>query len=253
MGPYVIREIFHLHFLRALALRLNGRPYALKGGCCLRFAHHSPRMSEDMDIDIQQVAPGTLQKIVVDIVASQAFRPALSVYGIQEIRLQDLERAKQTSTTQRWKLALVTDAGIALHAKVEFSRRQKQALHYQSAALPGALLRQRNMMPFVCQYYDAPKMVLEKLSALASDSRVALRDLFDLDLLISGMPVMLSPLSPTLIRSALQKVAGFTFGQFTEQVVPFLEDDFQTLYRKKTAFQDLRGRVARWIDGHHGH
>ncbi len=57
-------EIFHLLFLRAFGARVDKALFALKGGCNLRFFLKSIRYSEDMDLDIQTMAVGTLQNNV---------------------------------------------------------------------------------------------------------------------------------------------------------------------------------------------
>src|ERR1700674_5337765 len=100
MNPgFDVREMFHLHVLRQLAGRLASRPYAVKGGICLRFFHRSPRLSEDMDIDI---APGmpvkTLQNNVDAVLGGQGLAASLRAYGATAV---EFTRPKQTETTQR--------------------------------------------------------------------------------------------------------------------------------------------------------
>lgn len=47
-----LREVFHLIFLGQLLRVSDPTLYVLKGGTNLRFFFHSPRYSEDMDIDV---------------------------------------------------------------------------------------------------------------------------------------------------------------------------------------------------------
>ena len=73
MDPgFRIRESFHLQLLRLLVPRLASRPYAVKGGICLRFFHRSPRLSEDMDLDITGMPVQTLQKNVETVLIKAA-------------------------------------------------------------------------------------------------------------------------------------------------------------------------------------
>jgi hypothetical protein len=119
----VARERFHLLFLRQLAQALASRPYALKGGANSRFYFQSPRFSEGIDLDVEQVASTTLVKHVTGILGSPALRQGLATVGVREITPQQASTRKDTETTQRWKIHLVLDDGTDLSSKVEFSRR----------------------------------------------------------------------------------------------------------------------------------
>ena len=80
---FELREFFHLALLRHLATRLSGRAYAVKGDICLRFFHRSPRLSQDIDIDIvSSVHFKTLQNAVDSILKGQAFAATLLQMGI---------------------------------------------------------------------------------------------------------------------------------------------------------------------------
>src|SRR3989338_8356434 len=94
------RERFHLLFLLTLSGRLKGRLYAVKGGICLRFFHHSPRLSEDMDLDIAKIPTTTLAHAVEQILRAPSFHSQLEAKGLN---LKQISSPKQTPTTQRWK------------------------------------------------------------------------------------------------------------------------------------------------------
>jgi predicted nucleotidyltransferase component of viral defense system len=66
-------EIFHLLFLRAFGARVDKALFCLKGGCNLRFFLKSIRYSEDMDLDIQTMAPGTLTSNVNRVLDAESF------------------------------------------------------------------------------------------------------------------------------------------------------------------------------------
>src|SRR5215510_7950767 len=96
-------EIFHLHFLRSFSARVDKALFALKGGSNLRFYHRSIRYSEDMDLDIRAMAPGTLRSNVDAVLEATAFRHALRA---QQLEVAEFSAPKQTQTTQRWKIQL---------------------------------------------------------------------------------------------------------------------------------------------------
>lgn len=243
---FELREFFHLALLRHLAARLSGRSYAVKGGVCLRFFHRSPRLSQDMDIDIvSNVRLETLQNAVDSVLEGRAFAASLMSQGITRV---DAGRSKQTGTTQRWKAALFAGPGEPLPAKLEFSRRHERI--GCSAGMPDAeLLRYYRMPPFAARFYDAETMAAQKIAALASPSRHALRDLFDLHHLLRV--VLVAPegaakrVETKTLESAADKVRSFTFGGFKEQVLPYLSGDMIDSYRSPDAFEWQKAEVGR--------
>ncbi len=241
---FELREFFHLTLLRHLALRLSGRDYAVKGGICLRFFHRSPRLSQDMDLDIvSNVRLKTLGKAVDSVLGGQAFTASLLQQGITRITTS---KPKQTETTQRWKAALYAGAGEPLSTKIEFSRRNERIIC--STGRPDAeLLRHYRMTPFAAQFYDAASMAAQKIAALASPKRYALRDLFDLHHLLRV--VLVKPedaaklLETKTIESAAEKVGSFTFDDFKKQVLPYLSGELIEMYRKEDAFKRQKAEV----------
>src|SRR5262249_18435904 len=116
--------LFHLVFLAELGRRLDQRLYAVKGGCNLRFFFHSPRYSEDLDLDVHTVGVGTLQKKVTHLLGS---RPLALVLASKQLRVLTSSAPKQTETTQRWKVMLGGEgAPGSFPTKIEFSRRKTE-------------------------------------------------------------------------------------------------------------------------------
>lgn len=241
---FELREFFHLALLRHLAARLSGRSYAVKGGICLRFFHRSPRLSQDMDLDIvSSVRLKTLQNAVDCVLEGQAFASSLLPQGITRI---ETSKPKQTETTQRWKAVLFAGAGEPLPTKIEFSRRHDRVSC--STGMPDAeLLRHYRMPPFAAQFHDAEAIAAQKIAALASPSRYALRDLFDLHHLLRV--VMVKPedaaksVGTKTLESAADKVRSFTFRDFKEQVLPYLPGDLIDLYGRADAFERQKSEV----------
>ena len=239
-----MREFFHLALLRHLGSRLSGRSYSVKGGICLRFFHRSPRLSQDLDLDIvSNVRLKTLQNAVYSILGGQAFAASLLPQGITRIVAS---KPKQTETTQRWKVAIFLGAGESLPTKIEFSRRHERISC--STGIPDAeLLRQYRMTPFAAQFYDGAAMAAHKIAALASPSRYALRDLFDLHHLLTV--VLIKPqdaanlLEIKTLENAAEKVGSFTFSDFKEQVLPYLSGELIDFYRQVDAFERQKAAV----------
>src|SRR5258708_2516194 len=115
-------ELFHLIFLRALAVKSEDKALiALKGGCNLRFYFGSVRYSEDIDFDVGVITRGTLKNKIERLLKSAVVVSPLKSKGIE---ITDFSAPKQTETTQRWKVGLRVDGlNVPLRTKVEFSRR----------------------------------------------------------------------------------------------------------------------------------
>lgn len=240
---FELRERFHLTLLYYIGLRLANRPYAVKGGICLRFFHRSQRLSEDMDIDVSsQVRQKTLEDAVDSILESQSFKGSLLSRGITRV---ETRKPKQTETTQRWKFSLYSQ-GVPLPTKLEFSRRHNQIPH--STGIPDQeLLRTYKMHPFAARFYDSNNMCIQKIQALSSPTRHAVRDLFDLDHLFSSTlskpEVIKKSVQPDVVEKAAEKIEGFHYKDFEEQVLPYLSESLEAMYADSAAFDGLKKRV----------
>lgn len=237
------REFFHLTFLRHLAFRLNGRAYAVKGGICLRFFHGSPRLSEDMDLDVVgRMSTETLRNAVDTVLESRALRTNLASGGIAAL---SATAPKQTDVTQRWKVTLRSPAG-PLPTKIEFSRRER-SVEYKTGVPRPEILRRYASVPFAAQFYGAGHIARQKISALASPGRNAARDLFDLHHLLFAAGVDPSEAVKDLAKSewerAFDKTARFTFDDFAGQVLPYLTAELAAAFEGPAAFKQLRDDV----------
>lgn len=247
-----LREYFHLNLLRHIALRLSGRGYALKGGICLRFFHRSPRLSEDMDLDISpQVQRHTLENAVDSIVQNQSFLGSFIPRGVEDIKVS---KQKQTETTQRWKFSLILNDGISLPTKVEFSRRER-TLSFSRGIPSAEILSHHKMIPFAAQYYDPLSMAAQKVFALSSPTRNAARDLFDLLHLFNTLSVRPEEVAEKIgkhqdkIASSVDKVSRFSFQDFKEQVLPFLTVEIRALYKDQSDFENIKSEVEALLIG----
>jgi predicted nucleotidyltransferase component of viral defense system len=247
LSTFQICEVFHLYFLRSLCAKLQGRPFAVKGGICLRFFHRSPRLSEDIDLDIgSKIQVNTLGKTVDGILQGQALQSSLVSAGVQQL---NFSKPKQTETTQRWKVSLSIGPDTVLSTKIEFSRRSLKNI---SRGIPDSeLLHQYRLPPFAAPYYDADLMAAQKLEALAAPSRLAVRDLFDLHHLLTHQQVDLKKINrhvmPKTFRLASDKIRVFSFRDFAEQVTPFLTPELAELYQDSSSVETLKEETCRQL------
>jgi len=245
------REVFHLEFLRWLGHKIDSRYYALKGGVNMRFFFGSIRYSEDMDLDLAEVRVDVIQGIVLQILKSQNFVDNLRPYSIQSISVPDMVKAKQTETTQRFKIHLMTFAGEDLFTKVEFSRRGlKDGI--TASAVPDSILRDYKLIPIIVPHYNAMAATIQKISALASRPAVQARDIFDLYILSPKLndPEINSLKTPKKekLERAYENLFSVTFGQFRDSVVSFLSPDEQTSYSSSLFWDEIKLKVANLLE-----
>jgi len=174
-----LREIFHVEFLRWLNNEIKIENYILKGGSNLRFFFSSIRYSEDMDIDISNTEVGLLKDSVMKILNSTSFKNNLNIFGIDNIIVPDMTKAKQTKTTQRFKVQLLASSGEDLFTKIEFSRRGFKGNNVIST-IDKAILRDYKCSPVLVSHYDGCSALIQKIEALAARSMVQARDIFDI-------------------------------------------------------------------------
>jgi hypothetical protein len=90
-------------------------------------------------------------------------------------------------------------------------------------------------------------MMVQKLFALSSPSRFAVRDLFDLHHLFVNVGVpsgdFLRQIETKILESAVQKVEKFSHSDFKEQVLPFLPEEMIRWYEDPQAFEKLKEEV----------
>jgi predicted nucleotidyltransferase component of viral defense system len=240
-------EIFHLLFLRAFGARVDKALFSLKGGCNLRFFLKSIRYSEDMDLDIQTMAVGTLQNNVNRLLVEPGFLQGLRVQGIELVKTA---RPKQTQTTQRWKLALRnTESGAEVPTKIEFSRRgldDEKAV----ATVDAAIIRTYRLYPVIVQHYTVHAALAQKVSALALREQVQSRDVFDLKLLMDagGAERPLPATAAANLTAAIANALAVDYDAFAGQVLAYLEPEYQEHYGNRQAWNELQEQVVNGLE-----
>lgn len=247
-----LREIFHLEFLRCLGRKVEPRNYALKGGANLRFFFNSFRYSEDMDLDISGIRVNSLKDEVMKILTALSFSETLKSFGIEKIVPPDISKAKQTETTQRFKIHLLTSAGEDLFTKIEFSRRGFKG-DMVIEPVSDTVLRAYKMPPLLVPHYEINSAIAQKIEALAMRSAIQARDVFDLYVFNSqyGKTVPKKSgqkLSQTIFLKAKENAFEISFEQFSDTVVSYLAPDDQSVYNTEDIWDDIKLKVSNFIE-----
>lgn len=240
-------EIFHLLFLRAFGARVDKALFALKGGCNLRFFLKSIRYSEDMDLDIQTMAVGTLQNNVNRLLETPAFLQALRAHDIELARTA---QPKHTATTQRWKLTLRNaESGAEAPTRIEFSRR---GLDDDKAveSVDAGIIRTYRLYPVIVQHYTVHAALAQKVTALALREQVQSRDVFDLKLLMDagGAERPLPATAAAHLAAAIDNAMAVDYDAFAGQVLAFLDPEYQDNYGNKQAWNELQKEVVNGLE-----
>ena len=243
-----LREVFHLSFLAQLLKISDPALFVLKGGTNLRFFFGSPRYSEDMDIDVLGGSVATLKKNGYKILESAALRRSLRSFGITELLVGDSDKAKHT-TTQRFRLQLLTEANERLPTKIEFSRRN-EGKAFVRQNIDNSVVFPYSQISFPCQHYPAEVSAEQKLEALANRTAVQARDVFDLYILgLGGHDLSATRKIENETRErALEQLFLLDFESFSGQVLPFLEQDFLDRFGTPEAWAEIHDFVFRLLE-----
>lgn len=242
-----LREVFHFCFFERLLKVADANLFVLKGGVNLRFFFHSPRYSEDMDLDVVAGSVATLKKNGYKVLEDAALRRILRTYGIADVEVNDPDKAKHTETTQRFRVQLVTAGGERLPSKIEFSRRASAAGGREVAQVDSEIAHRYHRLAFRCQHYDGAAAVVQKVLALAGRPVTQARDVFDLDVLRRGghtRKVELRELTTQKQRAAAAANArALGFDDFAGQVLEFLDDEQRDEFAAVAVWRDMVAQV----------
>ena len=246
-----LRELFHLEFLRLLGRKLKTNSYVLKGGVNLRLFFKSMRYSEDIDLDVVSIGVGELKELVMKILQARSFRESFYAFGIKDIISPDMRVAKQTLTTQRFKVHLITAAGVDLFTKIEFSRRGFNG-RVIVESVPATILRDYRLSPLITPHYDVSSAVMQKIDALALRSAIQARDIFDLYVLSGQIghtwPKGCKPLSAAILAKAHERIFEVNFEMFKDTVVSYLADEDKGMYASASSWEEIKLKVADFIE-----
>lgn len=243
LNPKQSVEVFHLVLLDQIGRKLDKQRWALKGGCNLRFFFKSPRYSDDMDLDVQDVPVEALREKVRSTLSGKPFRTILEVRGIA---VEHMTEHKQTETTQRWKFGLtVPGQKEPVPTKIEFSRRGLEPGCVFEPVSP-EIVRFYELPALMANHYDAPAVWRQKTGAILSRATPQARDVFDLHLLLgTGLipAVGSTPKSEADLARIKDTILGVDFGQLKSQVISYLDPECQPSYDAEETWDAMRWRV----------
>ena len=245
-----VREVFHLEFLRALSRMLKAENYALKGGVNMRFFYQSNRYSEDMDLDASGISVEKLKETVMILLSMKSLRENLIPFGVSEIVLPNIQKAKQTETTQRFKVHLITTDDSDLFTKIEFLRRGFEGKVIVQT-VPNTVLRYYTLPPFVVPHYDIFAAVHQKISALASRTITQARDVFDLYMLSSQYAPdkeRQEEIEKDMLALAVTNTYDIGFNRFRDTVLAYLSVEDQLVYNSSERWDEIRLKVVDFIE-----
>jgi len=243
-------EMFHLIVLAHLGQALDKRHFTLKGGCNFRFFFAGIRYSEDMDFDVHTISVSELRDRVGRVLAAPALRLALAAHGIE---IEHVTAAKQTATTQRWKLGLQSSAAtLPLATKIEFSRRPAGGQTLLEGVDP-QLLGRLGLPALLVSHYPAAEAWRQKIGALAQRTVIQARDLFDLYFLLASGKVEPAadnrPVNPATLREAGRRCLTVPFAAFKSQVLSYLLPEHQAAYGSAGQWDTMALQVAEALGG----
>ncbi len=245
-----LREVFHIEFLRWLGRKVKAEHYAVKGGVNLRFFFKNFRYSLDMDLDARIIKVIQLKEAVMKILDNKTFQDNLKPFGIMRIVAPDITRAKQTETTQRFKVHLVSSSGEGLFTKIEFSRRGFSG-NVIVEPIDAAILRVYKLAPLLVPHYDNCSAITQKFHALATRPAIQTRDIFDLYVLTSQYVAgeeRFNNIKSSTLSKAYERVFEVGFAQFRDTVVLYLSDEDQAVYSNPKSWEEVQLKVAHFIE-----
>lgn len=245
-----LREAFHFEFLRWFGRRIKGDCYALKGGVNLRFFFNSFRYSEDIDLDIRAVKVEVLRDEVMKILQSISFQDGLKPFGIEKIIPPDITKAKQTQTTQRFKVHLITSANEDLFTKIEFSRRGfKGRVIIQP--ISNLILRLYKLSPLAAPHYCLQSAIIHKIEALSMRAVTQARDIFDLYILIPQYQLFTEEkfkMDESKFEKARENIFEISFEQFRDTVVSYLSAQDRLVYDSSSLWDEIKLKTVNFIE-----
>lgn len=245
-----LREVFHLEFLRWFGKRVRTNYYALKRGVNLRFFFNNFRYSEDMNLDIHTIKVEELRDVVMKTLQSASFQDSLKSFGIERVIFPDIKKAKQTQTTQRFKIHLIISANKDLFTKVEFSR---GGFKGNSVAEPVSvsILRSYKLSPLIVSHYDILSTIIQKIEALSTRVVIQARDIFDLYTLSSQYVPRKTKeikINSAKLTKAYENVFEMSFEQFRDTVISYLSSEDQAMYNSSSLWDEVKLKVANFIE-----
>lgn len=239
------REVFHIAFLRLMAGKLKPNTYAVKGGVNLRLFLGSVRYSEDMDIDIGGIPAFQLKDIVMGILSSKILQTTLRPFQVEKIVPPDIKAAKQTETTQRFKVHLITFASEDLFTKIEFSRRNLEK-PIVSETIDLSILQSYKLSPLIVSHYPVEVAIFQKINALACRTETQARDIFDIYMLLPRIEKEIQA-PKDILKRACDNAFSINFEVFRDTVLNYLSEPDRQNYDNGNIWEEMQMKVVEFL------
>lgn len=157
---------------------------------------------------------------------------------------------KQTETTQRWKVGLsVEGRSLALHTKIEFSRRAASE-EAKVEAVGAGVLADYGFMPLLAPHYPLAPALRQKVLALVGRAAVQARDVFDLSVLSAKAGGDAAALRPVAARmeQAIDKTLEVSYDAYRSQVVSYLKPEHIDSLGSPEAWDALQSQVIAMLE-----
>lgn len=216
----VVQDILQARLLSGMFANSAHRQLVLKGGLAFRTTAKSHRYTKDVDLQTGPEIP--MQRIT-----------SLMGAAIRESRVGEIldnvviTAPKQTETVQRWKINGDLPNGSHIALTVEISRRGMPAEEHLSKVE----YRPGNGQPAVMvETYSLAALAAAKTAAFASPGRNAIRDIYDIDVLlrseVTPSKEMIAAMGPDAIATGLQdlwaKLETMDYDTARRQLLPSL-------------------------------
>jgi len=244
-----VREAFHVVLLRKLVERVDPGLFRLKGGVNLRLFFGSVRYSEDIDLDGDDRARPALRRELGRLLHDPALLRQLAATGIRGIEARTGPN-KDTDTTLRYKMRVVSPGGVPLPSKVEVSFRkvgspEDTALDEADERIVSQYLGSGDL-PLRVAHYTLMPAVKQKLAALGLRTEIQSRDVFDLALLARGsvdtldLAFLRRSLNDDTLGEARNRALALSFEQYRDTVVEFLDPAERASLATERAWDEQR-------------
>jgi len=204
-----------------------------------------------MDLDASGIKKEALLDAVMHILGSSSFGNTLKPFGVERVVPPNITKAKQTETTQRFKVHLITYAGEDLFTKIEFSRRGFKGESKVESVSDG-ILRKYKLLPLLAPHYDIRSSILQKVGALGGRTVAQARDIFDLYILSSqcqSIKAKEGGISRSILKSAHERIFEIDFERFRDTVISYLSADDQETYSHPGAWDEVKLKAANFVEG----
>ena len=240
-------DLLQYQVISAIFSRSIGHELALKGGFALRALFGSERSTKDIDLqqDGREYDLRRLQKIM-----RASIKDALNTGLLKEISITE---PKQTDTVARWKIIGKTNNRSGIHLTIEVSRRGMPPANYLTIR-PFADPSKSRISPLVLTY-NQDALIASKIYAFLSETRMAARDLYDIDILIRMKAVPPAEMIQSLkkkgvVEKIYRKLEMITWEIFRADVLPYLPEGAASRFTEKV-FEEMRliagETLSKWL------